>query len=315
MARYDVPVSVLLESLPERRLIGEPPTVVRGLTADSRRVEAGDCFVAVPGFKQDARRFVPDAVARGARLVVTEGDALGGLSVAQVLVPSARRALARLAGAFYGHPSAALTLVGITGTNGKTTTSYLVDALLRAQGLSTGIIGTIQYVVGAEARPANQTTPEALEIEAMLAEMRAAGVGGVAMEVSSHALALARVDELTFDVAMFTNLTQDHLDFHGTFEAYRSAKRRLFELLARSPKPRRTAVVNADDPAGPEMTRDLPLNVLTFGLGQHADVRALEHASTLDGIRLVADTPRGRVELTSPLIGEHNVMNLLGAIA
>ena len=199
-------------------------------------------------------------MARGARLVVTEGDALGGLSVAQVLVPSARQALARLAGAFYGHPSAALTLVGITGTNGKTTTSYLVDALLRARGLRTGIIGTIQYVVGAETRVANQTTPEALELEAMLAEMRAAGVGGVAMEVSSHALSLSRVDELQFDVAVFTNLTQDHLDFHGSLEEYRRAKRRLFELLAASPKPRRTAVVNADDPAGAEMVRGLDLS-------------------------------------------------------
>src|SRR5215510_9514816 len=314
MARNDVPVSVLLESLPERRLVGEPPTVVRGLTADSRRVEAGDCFVAVPGFKQDARRFVPDAVARGARLVVTEGDALGGLNVAQVLVPSARRALARLAGAFYGHPSTALTLVGITGTNGKTTTSYLVDALLRAQGLSTGIIGTIQYVVGAQTRPANQTPPEALEIEAMLAEMRAAGVGGVAMEVSSHALALSRVDELQFDVAVFTNLTQDHLDFHGTLEEYRGAKRKLFELLAASPKPRRTAVVNADDPSGPEMVRGLDLPVLAFGLGAGATVRAIEHVSGLDGIRMTVETPRGRLTLASPLIGEHNVMNLLGAI-
>src|SRR5262247_2841205 len=299
MARYDVPVSVLLESLPERRLIGEPPTVVRGLTADSRRVEAGDCFVAVPGFKQDARRFVPDAVARGARLVVTEGDALGGLSVAQVLVPSARRALARLAGAFYGHPSAALTLVGITGTNGKTTTSYLVDALLRAQGLSTGIIGTIQYVVGAEARPANQTTPEALEIEAMLAEMRAAGVGGVAMEVSSHALALSRVDELAFDVAVFTNLTQDHLDLHGTLDEYGRAKRRLFELLAVSPKPRRVAVVNGDDPAGASMVAGLGLETLTYGLGPDNRVRATDWTSTLDGVHLSVATPTGRLSLVS----------------
>jgi UDP-N-acetylmuramoyl-L-alanyl-D-glutamate--2,6-diaminopimelate ligase len=247
--------------------------------------------------------------------VVTEGDALGGLSVAQVLVPSARRALARLAGAFYGHPSAALTLVGITGTNGKTTTSYLVDALLRARGLRTGIIGTIQYVVGAETRVANQTTPEALELEAMLAEMHAAGVGGVAMEVSSHALALNRVDELQFDVAVFTNLTQDHLDFHGSLEEYRGAKRRLFELLAASPKPRRTAVVSADDPAGAEMVRGLDLPVLAFGLGEGARVRALEHTSTLQGIRMTVQTPRGPLSLVSPLVGEHNVMNLLGAIA
>ncbi|HVG79666.1 MAG TPA: UDP-N-acetylmuramoyl-L-alanyl-D-glutamate--2,6-diaminopimelate ligase [Patescibacteria group bacterium] len=315
MPRNDVSVTVLLQALPERRVIGEPPTTVSGLTADSRRVEAGDCFVAVPGFKQDARRFVPDAVARGARLVVTEGEPLSALGVAQVLVPSARRALGRLASAFYGRPSASLTLVGITGTNGKTTTSYLVDALLRARGLRTGIIGTIQYVVGAETRPANQTTPEALEIEAMLAEMRAANVGGVAMEVSSHALALWRVDELSFDVAVFTNLTQDHLDFHGTLEEYRRAKRHLFELLAASSKPGRTAVVNADDPAAVEMIRGLDVPVLAFGLSAGAQVRAIEHTSALDGIRMTVQTPRGQLLLASPLVGEHNVMNLLGAIA
>jgi UDP-N-acetylmuramoyl-L-alanyl-D-glutamate--2,6-diaminopimelate ligase len=315
MARNDVPVSRLLEALPERRVVGAPPAAVSGLTADSRRVEPGDCFVAVPGFKQDARRFVPDAVARGARLVVTEGEPLAGLPVAQVLVPSARRALPRLAGAFHGHPSAALTLVGITGTNGKTTTSYLVDALLRARGLATGIIGTIQYVLGSETRPAGQTTPEALEIQGMLAEMRARGVGGVAMEVSSHALALSRVEGLDFDVAVFTNLTQDHLDFHGTLDEYRRAKRRLFELLAASAKPRRTAVVNADDPAGAAMVAGLDVPVLPFGLGPGARVRAVEHASSLDGIRMTVDTPGGRLTVSSPLIGDHNVMNLLGAVA
>ena len=312
--RNEVPVSTLLEALPDKRVVGVPPASVRGIAADSRRVEAGDCFVAVPGFKADARRFVAQAVERGACLVVTEGDAPPVPGAAMVLVPSARAALGRLAGAYYGHPSRDLTLVGITGTNGKTTTSYLVEALLHARGDRTGVIGTIQYVFGDERRPAGQTTPEAPELQSLLARMRDRGVRGVAMEVSSHALALARVDELTFDVAMFTNLTQDHLDFHGTLDAYRAAKRHLFELLARSPKPRRTAVVNGDDPSGLEMTRDLPLTVLTFGLGARADVRAERHESTLAGVRLTAVTPRGRLELTSPLIGEHNVMNLLGAI-
>jgi len=307
-------VSILLDALPDKRIVGVPPASVRGIADDSRLVEAGDCFVAVPGFKADARRFVAQAVERGATLVVTEGEAppLGG--VATVLVPSARAALGRLAGAYYGHPSRDLTLVGITGTNGKTTTSYLVEALLQIRGDRTGVIGTIQYVVGDERRAAGQTTPEAPELQSLLARMRDRGVRGVAMEVSSHALALARVDELTFDVAMFTNLTQDHLDFHRTLDAYRAAKRHLFELLARSPKPHRVAVVNGDDPSGAEMTRDLPLTVLTFGLGAGAQVRAERHESTLAGIRLTAVTPRGRLELTSPLIGEHNVMNLLGAI-
>jgi UDP-N-acetylmuramoyl-L-alanyl-D-glutamate--2,6-diaminopimelate ligase len=314
MPRHDVPVTRLIDALPERRVIGTPPAAVTGLSADSRRVEPGDCFVAVPGFKQDARAFVPEAIARGARVVVTEGEPFADLPVAQVMVPSARLALALLADAYHGHPSGALTLVGITGTNGKTTTSYLVDALLRAKGLTTGIIGTIQYVLGGETRPANQTTPEALEIQGMLAEMRGRGIGGVAMEVSSHALALSRAVGVDFDVAVFTNLTQDHLDFHGTLDEYRRAKRRLFELLVASPKPGRTAVVNADDPSGAAMVAGIELPVLTYGLSPSARVRAVEHVSSLDGIQVTVDTPHGRLRLHSALIGEHNVSNLLAAI-
>jgi UDP-N-acetylmuramoyl-L-alanyl-D-glutamate--2,6-diaminopimelate ligase len=306
-------VSVLLDALSDKRVVGTVPPTVHGLTADSRKVGRGDCFVAVPGFKEDARRFIPDAVARGAGLVVTEGEAVAGIGVAQVLVPATRPALARLAAAYYGHPSRALTLIGITGTNGKTTTSYLVDALLRTAG-PTGILGTIQYVVGDEVRPAGQTTPEALDIEAMLATMRDRGVKGVAMEVSSHALALSRVDGLAFDVGVFTNLTQDHLDFHGTLEEYGRAKRRLFELLARSPKGRRTAVVNGDDAWGARMVAGLDLDVLAFGLGPGHRVRPARWTSSLDGIHMQVETPRGVVDVASPLIGEHNVMNLLGAV-
>jgi UDP-N-acetylmuramoyl-L-alanyl-D-glutamate--2,6-diaminopimelate ligase len=314
MAHGRLAVKALLAALPDKRVHGTLPLTVAGIASDSRRVEPGDCFVAVPGFKQDARRFASDAMARGATLIVTEGAPLD-LTAPQILVPSARRALSRLAATAYHHPSRRLTLVGITGTNGKTTTSYLVEALLRGCGLGTGVIGTIQYVLGDERRPAGQTTPEALDIQAMLAQMLERGVGGVALEVSSHALELHRVQDLAFDVAVFTNLTQDHLDFHGTHEAYARAKRRLFELLADSPKPRRTAVVNADDPAGETMVEGLPLSVLTFGFTQEASVHPVEHASTIDGIRLTVSTPRGRLSLSSPLIGEHNVGNLLGAVA
>src|SRR6059036_2789205 len=315
MAGRGTAMSELLAALPEKRVIGEPPRSVSSIASDSRRVEPGGCFVAVPGFKQDGRHFIPDAVRRGAAVVVTEGEPVAGLSVAQVLVPSVRVSLARLAGAFYGHPSRRLTLVGITGTNGKTTTSYLVEALLRARGLATGVIGMIQYVLGDETRPAGQTTPDALELQSMLALMRDRAIRGVAMEVSSHALALSRVDALAFDVAVFTNLTQDQLDFHGTLGEYRRAKRRLFELLARSPKPRRTAVINGDDPSGGAMVDGLGLSVLTFGLREGTQVRAVDYASTVEGLRMTADTPAGRLALTSPLIGEHNVMNLLGAVA
>lgn len=314
MDRTSMPVSELLAAVGESEVVGSAPAAVTGITADSRAVRAGQCFVAVPGLRHDGRRFIPEAVGRGAALVVSEGPALDGLTVGQVLVPSARVALARAAAAWYGNPSRHLTVVGITGTNGKTTTSYLVEALLQARGLKTGVIGTIEYRVGSEVIPAGQTTPEAPELQALLARMRAAGIGAVAMEVSSHALALARVEGLAFDIAVFTNLTQDHLDFHRTFEAYRAAKRHLFELLAASPKPGRTAVVNADDPAGQEMVRGLAVPVITFGFTAGAAVRAVAHESTLEGIRLTADTPCGRLTLRSPLIGQHNVLNLLGAV-
>ncbi|MBI4011284.1 MAG: UDP-N-acetylmuramoyl-L-alanyl-D-glutamate--2,6-diaminopimelate ligase [Candidatus Rokubacteria bacterium] len=316
-----MPIADLLGVLPERRLEGPLPAEIRGLTDDSRQVTEGGCFVAVRGLRVDGHRFIPQAVERGARAIVAEPpDPLPGRPVGRILVPDSRWALPRLADAYFGHPSRALTVIGITGTNGKTTTSYLVEALLRARGLPTGLVGTIQYVVRGAARAASQTTPEALELQGLLAEMVAAGVGGVAMEVSSHALEQRRVDGIAFDVAIFTNLTQDHLDFHETMERYARAKGRLFfELLPDGGKPRATAVLNADDPVGADWARRLAaegrLRVVTFGLGGGHAVRARAFDSSMAGIRLEAETPAGMVELISPLIGEHNVMNLLGAVA
>jgi UDP-N-acetylmuramoyl-L-alanyl-D-glutamate--2,6-diaminopimelate ligase len=312
----EVALQTLLDVMPEREVRGSLPRTVHGLTDDSRRVTAGSCFVAVRGLRADGRRFIPQAIEQGAGAVVAEPpDPLPGEAVGRILVPDTRRALPRLADAYYGHPSRALTVVGITGTNGKTTTSYLCEALLRARGLETGVIGTIQYVVRDQAREAHQTTPEAIELQGLLAEMLAAGVGGVAMEVSSHALALHRVDGVAFDVAVFTNLTQDHLDFHGTMEAYARDKGRLFfELLAAGRKPGATAVLNGDDPVGASWAAALPGRVLTFGLGPDRAVRPDHYESGLEGIRLLATSPAGPVRILSPLIGEHNVMNLLGAV-
>ena len=310
-----VPTADLLEALPDKTVLGAVPPALRGLAYDSRKVAPGELFVAIPGLKQDGRRFIADALGRGAAAVVFDGpDVLAGSETGRVLVPSAREALARLADAFFGHPSRALTVVGITGTNGKTTTSILVDALLRTRGGPTGLIGTIEYRIGEERLPASQTTPEALELQSLLARMVERGVAGVAMEVSSHALALHRADGIELDVAVFTNLTQDHLDFHVTLDAYRDAKARLFRLLAAGAKARRTAVVNADDPAGAAMVAGLDLPTLTFGLGPAAAIRAREYRSGMDGIHMDVDTPSGSLEIASPLVGEHNVMNLLGAI-
>jgi UDP-N-acetylmuramoyl-L-alanyl-D-glutamate--2,6-diaminopimelate ligase len=315
MSGAPVPMSTLLEALPERTVLGTLPPAVTGIAYDSRKVAPGDVFVAVPGLREDGRRFVAEALGRGAVAVVAEGpDPLPGAAAGRVLVPSSREALARLADAYFGHPSRALTVVGITGTNGKTTTSYLVEALLRAAGRVTGVVGTIQYRIADETQPAGQTTPEAVELQALLARMLDRGVGAVAMEVSSHALALHRVDGTEFDVAVFTNLTQDHLDLHGTLEAYRRAKARLFALLAAGGKPGRAAVINADDAAGASMVEGLALSTLTFGLGGRRDVTPRQWVSGMDGIRMEVDTPRGPVRIASALVGEHNVMNLLAAV-
>jgi len=314
MSGAPVPTSALLDALPDKTVRGILPTTMTGLAYDSRKVSPGDLFVAIAGLKQDGRRFVGEALGRGASAVVLEGGNIGGDAPAVIVVPSAREALARLADRYFGQPSRALTVVGITGTNGKTTTSLLADALLRASGRATGVIGTIEYRIGAERLPASQTTPEALELQSLLARMVERGVAGVAMEVSSHALALHRVDGIEFDVAVFTNLTQDHLDFHGTVDAYRDAKARLFRLLASGRKGRRTAVVNADDAAAPAMVERIDVPVITFGLGAGAVVRPHRFASGFDGVRMDVATPRGSVVIRSRLVGEHNVMNLLAAV-
>jgi UDP-N-acetylmuramoyl-L-alanyl-D-glutamate--2,6-diaminopimelate ligase len=314
MSGDPVPTATLLDALADKTVQGTIPAAVSGVAYDSRRVQPGELFVAVPGLKQDGRRFVEEALTRGAAAVVLERpDVLEGRSTGRVLVPSSREALARLADAYFGHPSGALTVVGITGTNGKTTTSYLVDAVLSARGQRTGLIGTVQYRIGTEIIGAGQTTPEAVELQSLLRRMVNAGVTAVAMEVSSHALALSRVDGIDFDVAVFTNLTQDHLDFHGTMDTYRETKRRLFALLAAGPKPGRTAVVNADDPSGVSMVAGLPLAALTYGIREPADVRPARWSSGAEGIRMSVQTPAGDLDIASPLVGEHNVMNLLAA--
>jgi len=305
-----VPTTLLLDALPDKEVKGDVPAAVAGLAYDSRKVEPGCLFVAVRGLRTDGRRFVPEALSRGAAGVVAEPpDPLPGERRLRVLVPDTREALARLADAYYRSPSGDLLIVGITGTNGKTTTSYLVEALLRADGHATGVIGTIQYRIGETGRPAGQTTPESPELQALLAEMRDAGVTACAMEVSSHALELCRVEGIRFRVGVFTNLTQDHLDFHGSMVRYQAAKARLFAMLP----PDGWAILNADDPAHHAMAERTRARVLTYGVGPGAQVRATRWSSALAGVTMTVETPAGRMELTSPLIGGHNVSNLLAA--
>ena len=248
----------LVELLEGVAVAGPAPTGIEAVEAlelayDSRRVKPGCVFFAFPGAKADGRRFAADAVAQGAVAVVCESPAPEGMAVPWIQVQHGREALARMSRAFYGKPDEALKLTGLTGTNGKTTTVYLIDQMLRATGAVTGMAGTIHYHVAGEERPAVNTTPESLDLMRLMAETRERGGSYFNFEVSSHALDLRRVFGLSFHTAVFTNLTRDHLDYHGTMEAYFEAKQRLFDG-AGGPPPK-GAVINADDPLGQQSNR------------------------------------------------------------
>ena len=290
---------------------------VQGLACDSRRVRAGSVFFALPGQHADGHDFVDDAVQRGAAAVVVERPVALPPETACVRVSNARRAMAHAAAVFFDHPSRSLVLVGVTGTNGKTTVTYLLEAILGAAGRACGVIGTISRRYGGRERAAALTTPESLEIEELLAEMAGAGVGFVAMEVSSHALDLDRAHGLDFDAAVFTNLSRDHLDYHGDMESYFRSKARLFtECLRASVKERPVAVVNADDPRGLELarlTRDAGLAALTCGRGSRWDVHPVRLDSDVDGLRGTLACGGQEIEFASPLMGEINLENILAA--
>jgi UDP-N-acetylmuramoyl-L-alanyl-D-glutamate--2,6-diaminopimelate ligase len=273
-----------------------PPVEISDLAYDNRRAGPGTLFFCVPGFTRDGHDFAPDAIARGAVALVVERPL--GLGVPEVRVRSVREAMAPAAARLAGDPTARLQVVGITGTNGKTTTCFIVRSLLEAAGVQTGLLGTVTSYVGGAERPTIHTTPEAIDLQRTFAEMLAGGDSACAMEVSSHALALHRADAIHWDVAVFTNLTQDHLDFHATMEDYFAAKRRLFEA---SPRVR---VVNADDAYGRRLLADFP-DAIAYSLGDVSDLDTGRAGSsfTFDGMRL-----------RTPLPGPFNVLNCLAAI-
>src|SRR5215218_5193051 len=280
-----------------------PPVEVTGLAYDNRLVAPGTLFFCVSGFTRDGHDFAPDAVARGAAALVVERPL--GLGVPEVLVDDVRAAMAPAAAAFHGDPTADLCAVGITGTNGKTTTAFLIRGLLEAAGRRTGLLGTVTAVVGGAERPMVRTTPEAIDLQRTFDEMRDAGDEAVVMEVSSHALALHRADAIHWAVAIFTNLTQDHLDFHPTMEDYFLAKRRLFES---GPQ---TAVINVDDPYGARLAAELPDAVRVGIDSPDAQLRA----TGIDGDGIGSTFTVDGLTLRSPLPGRFNVLNALGAIA
>lgn len=284
--------------------------VVSAIVYDSRRAIEGSVFVALRGLKADGVTFVTQAVTRGASIVVTESPRPETLTTPWVVVSDARLALAWLADAFYAHPSRQMPVIGITGTNGKTTTGYLIASMLDAGGSRAGLLGTVSYRVGSEEREALRTTPEAPDVQRLLRDMLDNGCRSAVMEVSSHALALRRVDGMRFAAGVFTNLTRDHLDYHEDMEAYFAAKRRLFDMLpAEAP-----AVINLDDPRGAALV-EVVAKPVTYALTRAADVTPGPLEITLSGLSFDVNTPNGVVHMQSSLVGRPNVYNILAATA
>ncbi|MBU6432454.1 MAG: UDP-N-acetylmuramoyl-L-alanyl-D-glutamate--2,6-diaminopimelate ligase [Nitrospirae bacterium] len=292
---------------------GDVSRPVQAITDDSRAVTVGSLFVAVKGERVDGHGFVEQAIKAGAVAVIAQAPVASG-PLPFVLVVDSRKALGLLGSRFYGDPSARLKMIGVTGTNGKTTTTYLCKALLEGIGRRVGLIGTVGYQIGQEIFPASHTTPGALDLQTLLAKMVESGLTAAVMEVSSHALALDRTSGCEYDVAVFTNLTQDHLDFHHTMDEYFEAKLRLFTGLAGGQKAGKRAIVNVDDPRGAAILAACPVPVWSYAIQSQADLKAEGVRLSLAGTTFTAATPAGSFTVESRLVGEHNVYNLLGAI-
>ena len=310
-------LKTLVAALSPRQIHGPIDRVVESIAYDSRRVQRNGLFVALRGEKSDGHQFVDQAVEKGVTVIVTEEEIQNPRATC-VVVENTRFALADLAAAFYQQPARRLKLAAVTGTNGKTTTTFLIKHILEKAGLRCGLLGTVRYEIADRVLPAVRTTPESLDVYDLLAQMVNAGCKAAAMEVSSHALAQDRVRGLEWDVAVFTNLTQDHLDFHGTMENYFEAKATLFTGLAgQKSKTKPTAVINLDDPYGAKLVDQLgkKVPVITYGMGARADFRASNYHAEFAGTSYQLDA-RGKSYLVRvPLIGRFNVANSMAALA
>jgi UDP-N-acetylmuramoyl-L-alanyl-D-glutamate--2,6-diaminopimelate ligase len=283
---------------------------IHGLDYDSRRTSPGSLFFAFPGAHADGRAFAQSALDKGALAVASDLPSPAGFAGSWIQVEHGRQALALASRNFYGKPDQRLGLTGITGTNGKTTTSFLIDAILRAAGKITALIGTIEYRLAGAVRAAVNTTPESLDLYRIFHELEQAGGTHVTMEVSSHALALGRVYGVTFHTAVFTNLTRDHLDFHLTMENYFAAKRLLFVPEGTPPA---WAVINQDDAYGQQIQTAKSTQVIRYGFGESANLRATALEMTFEGLRFTAEYRGDKVRLASPLVGKINAYNILAA--
>jgi len=305
----------LLEGVEIEKLAGDPLQEIKGIAYHSKRVEKGFLFAAIRGLEFDGHRFIEEAIERGAQAVLLEeGRELPNRTT--VFVSNSRQALAKAASNFFGNPSSRVKLGGITGTNGKTTTTYLLESIFKKAGYSVGVIGTINYRYGQKVTRASNTTPESLDLQRILWEMVNEGISHIIMEVSSHGLDLDRVFGCRFDHVIFTNFTSDHLDYHKTLAHYFESKRKLFtESLMQSEKQGRFAVTNADDPRGEEMVKGIDLPVIRYGTGSSCDVTADQMVSTFDGLSCRLKTPKGECSIHSTLMGRYNVYNIMAAVA
>ncbi|HEY5673026.1 MAG TPA: UDP-N-acetylmuramoyl-L-alanyl-D-glutamate--2,6-diaminopimelate ligase [Malonomonas sp.] len=304
-------LSELLQNIPTRQLVGVADQLVSGLCCDSRKVAPGNIFFALPGTQVDGLSFVPQAIVSGAKVVVAEqlpAELTAGVCFVQVA--NVRQTMAKLAAAYHRLPTRGVPVIGVTGTNGKTSITYLLEAILRKAGYAPAVFGTVEYRFGEQRIESSHTTPESVDLMAMIADFRQRGADAFILEVSSHALEQHRVDGIEFDVAIFTNLTPEHLDYHQNLDNYFASKRRLFSELLQQGR----AVINRDDGFGAQLLRE---NGDWGGFGAHADaqVRALDINVGRDGIRGSFATPQGTVRIDSLMIGHFNVSNLLAAVA
>jgi len=289
---------------------------ISGISYDSRRVQKNHVFVAVPGLEKDGSHYIPEAVANGALCIISESS-LDWVDdkIVKIVVPSARIALACLANKFFDYPSRKLKVVGVTGTKGKTTASYLIDEIFNSAGFVSGIIGTVESRIKGRAIPSKLTTPESLDLQGLLAHMIKADVTHVTMEVTSHALALDRIYGTEFNVAVHTNITHDHLDFHGTVDKYAQAKIKLFDYLNKGVKNNSIGIVNVDDEWAGQILKTILGKKLTYGIEKSADIIAEDIYVGLLKMSFTLKTPNGSIPIRSDLFGMFNVYNMLAAAA
>jgi UDP-N-acetylmuramoyl-L-alanyl-D-glutamate--2,6-diaminopimelate ligase len=308
-------LSTLIENLPMIGTSGGGDPEVLGLTYDSRKVKDNGLFVAVAGHQVDGTEFITQAVSNGATVVVSESALNLGSGVVHIQVVDARAALAELSNTFYGDLSRSMSVVGITGTNGKTTTSYMIRDIFRAAGLKPGLLGTVAYEIGERSIPASRTTPEAPEIHSMFRQMKDASCDSVVMEVSSHAIALRRVQGIHFETCVFTNLTQDHLDYHNDMDTYFDVKAALFQALEK--RYEQSAVINMDDPWGRKLIeeKNLKVNIVSYGFHEKAMVFASDASVDASGTSFRLITPWGEAKIHLQLLGRFNIHNALAALA